>query len=651
MLFFVTNAELREAVEMFKIHFPSRVAVVLEMADHFCEGKFKLPYTMAAGEWIDHGVQPDWLYNPTEDLEYTWILNRHWHLRDLGIAYLLTGEERYVDAYKRHIASWIVQNPMTTSLTYEQMVYFQRPGPWRLLEVGLRVQSWVWAYMLMSHSSSLDAHFEKMWRNSLAEQATFLSRFLGETSINHATMHMQGLFMVGVFLAEHADAPYWRQLAEERLTLCMHDQIRADGIQNELTPHYHTASLDMFGTPYLLAKQTGRPFPSSYREKLRSMVAFSSATIRPDGRSVGLSDSDSGAHVRAKVGFIGAICEDEAICQQGEISEELLWMMGAEKFKYWLERMGEAGRENRSTISFPDSGYYVMQDGQQYLFFDAAPMGGAHGHADALHFEWMHRGRLIFGDSGRYTYQEGEWRRYFKGTSAHNTVTIDGMDQTPYESTQQWGEPEAVVTLHRWESCEAYDFIDASHNGYTRLAEPVTHRRWLLMGKEHPFLLIVDMLDGAGAHQLEQTFHLLSDVQVEIHPHQTHVPLEAGITFDKSCMRMFWAGTVGSSPQLSLKEGWRSDDYGTKEVVPVLAYRQSIIDKAVIATLCIPQDERNTEAWLLELLNVKMVEVDCCSALSPQRPLETCVEILLTKSVNCQLAIVVDERGVSIQGK
>lgn len=640
MLFFVTNEELREATEVFKVHFPSRVAVIQEMADHTCEGKFKLPYTMAAGDWIDHGVRPNWLYNPTEDLEYTWILNRHWHLRDLGISYLLTGEERYVEAYKRHVTSWIEQNPMPTSLTYEQMVYFQRPGPWRLLEVGLRVQSWVWAYMMMSHSPSLNTDFETVWRDSLAEQAAFLSRFLGETSINHATMHMQGLFMVGTFLAEHADAPYWRQLAQERLTLCMHDQIRADGIQNELTPHYHTASLDMFGSPYLLAKQTGRPFPNRYRDKLKSMVAFSNATIRPDGRSVALSDSDSGAHVWAKVGFIGAICEDEAICEQGESSEELLWMLGAEKFTYWLDRMGKESGKEPSTVTFPESGYYVMQDAQQYVFFDAAPMGGAHGHADALHFEWMHRGHLIFGDSGRYTYQEGEWRRYFKGTSAHNTLTIDGLDQTPYESTQQWGEPEAVVTLHRWTSCEAYDFIDASHNGYTRLAEPITHRRWLLMGKEYPFLLVVDMLEGLGTHQLEQTFHLSHDTQVEIRSDRANGIMEAACVYEKDHdkemgLHMYWTGSDGTTPELYIKEGWRSDDYGAKEAIPVLAYRQFFTSRTAIATLCLPDLAlKNSAAWQVDYLNVS--------------ELERRVDIQMTISVDCQLTLIVDERGVSI---
>ena len=37
-------------------------------------------------------------------------------------------------------------------------------------------------------------------------------------------------------------------------------------------------------------------------------------------------------------------------------------------------------------------------------------------------------------DPGRFTYAEEEpnLRHWFRGTAAHNTVTVDGADQTPY---------------------------------------------------------------------------------------------------------------------------------------------------------------------------------------------------------------------------
>ena len=72
---------------------------------------------------------------------------------------------------------------------------------------------------------------------------------------------------------------------------------------------------------------------------------------------------------------------------------------------------------------------------ERWLVLDAGPLGdGGHGHYDALHFEAYAYGRPLVVDPGRYTYSESgpNWRRWFKGTAAHNTVTVDGLDQTPY---------------------------------------------------------------------------------------------------------------------------------------------------------------------------------------------------------------------------
>ena len=69
--------------------------------------------------------------------------------------------------------------------------------------------------------------------------------------------------------------------------------------------------------------------------------------------------------------------------------------------------------------------------------FDCGPLGeGNHGHLDCLSFELAAHGRSLVVDPGRYTYSEaGEtnWRVHFRGTAAHNTVCVDGRNQTRYE--------------------------------------------------------------------------------------------------------------------------------------------------------------------------------------------------------------------------
>ena len=64
-----------------------------------------------------------------------------------------------------------------------------------------------------------------------------------------------------------------------------------------------------------------------------------------------------------------------------------------------------------------------------WAFFDMGPAGAAHRHVDKLHLSVTGYGRDILVDSGRFTYKGGKWRRHFTGTSAHNTVVIDGARQ------------------------------------------------------------------------------------------------------------------------------------------------------------------------------------------------------------------------------
>ena len=107
-------------------------------------------------------------------------------------------------------------------------------------------------------------------------------------------------------------------------------------------------------------------------------------------------------------------------------------------------------RRRRSTpdASFPDGGYFVQRSGwdagdASFGIFDCGPLGdGGHGHYDLLSVELFAGGRPLLVDPGRgFTYSEEppNLRRWFRGTAAHNTVCVDGLDQTPYTRTRPVG--------------------------------------------------------------------------------------------------------------------------------------------------------------------------------------------------------------------
>ena len=63
-------------------------------------------------------------------------------------------------------------------------------------------------------------------------------------------------------------------------------------------------------------------------------------------------------------------------------------------------------------------------------------------------------------DPGRFTYAEGEpnLRHWFRGTAAHNTVTVDGTDQTPYARSRS-SLPSAEATFLGREIRDGLDIL------------------------------------------------------------------------------------------------------------------------------------------------------------------------------------------------
>jgi hypothetical protein len=149
------------------------------------------------------------------------------------------------------------------------------------------------------------------------------------------------------------------------------------------------------------------------------------------------------------------------------------------------------------------------------LFLDAGVQGvfsSGHGHADALSVQFACGGRLWLADPGAGCYMgNGARRDRFRGTAAHNTVTVDGLDQAVPGGPFSWG-PLPRVEVARWISQEGFDLLEARHSGYERLAQPVTHRRWVV--RAGSFWLIRDVLEGSGVHDFDSRWHFSPGIEV-----------------------------------------------------------------------------------------------------------------------------------------
>ncbi|MGH8543280.1 MAG: heparinase II/III family protein, partial [Gammaproteobacteria bacterium] len=146
------------------------------------------------------------------------------------------------------------------------------------------------------------------------------------------------------------------------------------------------------------------------------------------------------------------------------------------------------------------------------VVFDCGNLGfksiAAHGHADALSFSLRVFGSDVFVDPGTYDYfTYPDWRAYFRSTRAHNTIVVDGLDQSVMLGPFLWGS-RARARCIGWEPRIQGGKVIGEHDGYSRLEDPVLHRRTLELDERSRILSIRDDIVANGTHEITAYFHL-----------------------------------------------------------------------------------------------------------------------------------------------
>ena len=506
------------------------------------------------------------------DVKYVWELNRLQHLVPLGLAFRQTEAVAYRDEIVRQTLSWISSNPFMMGVNWKSP-----------LEAALRLISWASVSCLVGDQFSSVFH-EKL-RPSVYQHQYFIWKFFSKHSSanNHLIGEMTGLYVASVIWPIYRESKSWRAIARQTLIREMLRQVGPDGVGRELATEYQLFILEFLLMAAALGQVTGDPFPQSFWRRLSNMISFLSAICDGNGNFPMFGDGDSGqvialphapqvrarSLVRLNRERIPDLVESDARTRL------LLWGQSPANVPFTPEPEGQQGLR-----AFPKGGYYVLADGQgpcdrMIAVFDAGPLGFpplyAHGHADALSFWLSYGGQEFLVDPGTFCYYGQElWRDYFRSTAAHNTMRIDGQDQSVPCGPFQWSHVARCEVLHIQETDEWIE-VEAFHDGYRRLRDPVIHRRCMRLFKRSKKLLITDRLIYADRHDVEIYFHFHENCRVrqtsfssftaEIHNMRLRISLDAQLTPE----------VVRGSERPIL--GWVSRNYGIKTPSPTIIGR------------------------------------------------------------------------------
>jgi len=458
------------------------------------------------------------------DIKYLWVFNRHLHLVTLAQAHSLTGDPRFLHGIREHLRSWM-----------EQCLYLRGPNWTSSSELAIRLINWsaVW-HLVGGISSDLfqgseGYKFQRQWLDSIYRHGHFirgsLSRF--SSANNHLLGEAAGLFVATVTWPFWKDFAEWQAVARKELIRELELQNAPDGVNREQSVFYHRFVLEYAFIAALAGKANAVELPEGYWRRLESMLEFLSAITDVAGNVPMIGDADNCSVValsqepdfcpyRSLLGLGAVLFRRPAFkAKAGKIDDAVLWLQG-ESGRQTFSEVVACGESLPVRREFPEGGYFVLgsdfeTDREVRIVADAGPMGylslAAHGHADALAFTLFVAGREILIDPGTYAYQSKKmWRDYFRGTSAHNTIRVDRQDQSISGGNLMWLK-HARVTREAWETSSSRDRLVASQHGYTRLRDPVDHRRELVFLKGERRLSIRDTLTCLRCHSIEMFWH------------------------------------------------------------------------------------------------------------------------------------------------
>jgi hypothetical protein len=435
----------------------------------------------------------------------------------LALARTWTGNGNYWEEIENQVASWDKSNPFMMGLNWKSP-----------LEAGLRLISWAYVLFIAGKRGQRRERLHKVLQQTIYQHQYFIRKFYSKHSSanNHLVGEMAGLYVGSVFWPWYSESASWRFFARQKLIDEIDRQVEADGVGKERATEYQMFILELFLLSAALGEAIGDPFPRKYWQRLNHMATFLSAISNRAGDFPMFGDGDSGQVIslpettterrRALVGM-GRL-------QEGTASPDLrpvllLWGQTPNEIP-----MGSVQSAKQNLQRFSEGGYYVLatdreSENEIVIVFDAGPLGfpplNAHGHADALSFWLSYGGREFLVDPGTFTYySSAHWRSYFRGTAAHNTVRIDGRDQSVSGGTFLWRETADCRVEHLEETDE---FVGArgSHDGYRRLPDPVIHTRGLRLFKKSRALMVTDRLQCEGTHDLELLFHFSETCEVQ----------------------------------------------------------------------------------------------------------------------------------------
>jgi hypothetical protein len=499
-----------------------------------------------------------------------WEVNRMLFLTDLSFQYSKTKNDELIAIIQSHITSWIKDNPYLCGVNWYSNI-----------EVNIRLINWYYCWQLLDveNLSKVNVEFDnfvrKIWKPSIYQHCKYSYHHpsLYSSANNHLIAEYAGLFVASQQW-KFSETKKWSKYAKSGLEKEIRKQHSENGINKEEAAEYIQFITDFFLIAYLVGEKHSNHFSLHYKDYLYRIFSYITQILDYDGNYLMYGDGDDGYLL--KIGkenypnnFLSLLTTASILFNEPKFKHPKCYF---DDKTYVLLGNTSGLFESLNSIYqsestfYPAEGHFIFRNKDILFHFDVAPLGylsiAGHGHADALSIILHVAGKPILVDPGTYTYHtEREWREYFVGTLAHNTICIDRKNQATLAGPTLWHNHYKSKVL-RCESDNKHDFVLAEHTGYRK--KGIVHKRSVLFDKEKLNFEITDSVEFAkvGSHFFQLPLHFHPSVLPVLSNNNIRITAESviiDISLDKQFEYVLLKGNT--SPII----GWYSEHFGKKE--------------------------------------------------------------------------------------
>ncbi len=373
---------------------PTALGSTIDWHHEFKKDNLRLPFTHADTTFSyssykntfhtaipvpQRGTDPAMYY---EDIKVLWDLARMHHVTTLGLAYTVTSDQKYIDAFVGDITSF-----------QDQVSYLLGPH-WKCpMDVAIRAINLIWALQLFN-DAKLSSDFLQRYTCMLYDHLVYLEWNFEESDKpnNHLLADYVGYLYLAIFFRHLPDGEGRTAWIKKTLTQAFAHQISPDGTAYEGSTAYHRLDCELLLHATTLLQAT-KQSDKELENLLQKMLTFFVATTDHSGNLATIGDDDSGTIV------------------------------------FGIQPQTQYATKDRVSI-FPDFGIGIIRTNRIDLTLRAPvsttnrPSG--HVHHDALSITLSIDGHPVFVDPGSFVYTANAWwRHFFKAPHQHNTFFFD----------------------------------------------------------------------------------------------------------------------------------------------------------------------------------------------------------------------------------